>query len=112
MFIATDLAEQLEEGGGEGQVHQPAVLQGLGQEHAQAPEQVGHPPTQRGVLGQRGGEQAMLPARESERCLVLHFLITRRDTGHTAGSPGPSGQGTGHAFHKKERCLVLTFLIT
>ncbi len=43
----SDLREELEEGGGEGEVHQAAVLQGLGQEDAQAPEQARHAPTQR-----------------------------------------------------------------
>jgi hypothetical protein len=49
----SDLREELEEGGGEGEVHEAAVLQGLGQEDAQAPEEVGHAPTQRGILRQR-----------------------------------------------------------
>jgi hypothetical protein len=49
----SDLREELEEGGGEGKVHQAAVLQGLGQEDAQAPEQAGHAPAQRGILRQR-----------------------------------------------------------
>ena len=49
----SDLREELEEGGGEGEVHQAAVLQGLGQEDAQAPEQAGHAPTQRRILRQR-----------------------------------------------------------
>ena len=49
----SDLREELEEGRGEGEVHQPAVLQGLGQEDAQAPEQAGHAPAQRRILRQR-----------------------------------------------------------
>ncbi len=36
------LAKQLQEGGGEGQVHQAVVLQSLGQEHAQEVEELGH----------------------------------------------------------------------
>jgi hypothetical protein len=45
------LTEKLEEGDGERQVDQSAVLQGLGEEHPEAPEEAGHPRAQRRVLG-------------------------------------------------------------
>lgn len=54
-------AEQLEEGLGHGQVHQPVVLDALGQENSQEVEELGDALQLLAVLRERSGEQAAGP---------------------------------------------------
>ena len=68
------LTQHLEEGLGQGQVNQSVVLQGLGQEHAQKPEQLGHSGAQGGVLSHGSREQAAL-ATDVETHRPFDFIL-------------------------------------
>ena len=51
-------AHELKQRVGEGKVHQSVVLQSLGQEDAEEPEQLGDSAAQIRILGQRSGEES------------------------------------------------------